>query len=339
MDYINDMKKLYPDLLKQMQERYLILYNIHLLQPIGRRFLIRLTNLTERKIRNEIQYLHEQGLIQLTTKGMYITNEGKIIIEKLNDFNREISGLRLLEKQLKDKLEIERIVVVPGNSDRIDHVKMEMGKACVQFLLSYIQTDTTFVVTGGTTMAAVANEMLPLGKSKCMFVPARGGIGEKVENQANTIVAKMAEKENGDYRLLFAPDPLSESSYQSLIQEPSIQETLKMIKNAQVVLHGVGDALVMAKKRKTPDNIMKRLKKERAVSEAFGYYFNEKGEIVHKLRTIGLQLDDVKQADFVITIAGGASKGLAIASYMKKNKSDLLITDEAAATSILKINI
>lgn len=339
MEFIKDMKKIYPDLLKQMQDRYFILYHINSLQPVGRRTLIQHINFTERKIRNEIQYLEELGFIQLTTKGMYITNEGKIILDRLSDFHREISGLRLLENQLEEKLQVERAIVVPGNSDRVSTAKMEMGKACVRFLKDFIQSETTFAVTGGTTMAAVANEMVPLGKSKCLFVPARGGLGEEVENQANSIVAKMAEKEKGSYRLLFTPDPLSESSYESLIQEPSIQETLKIIKNAQVVLHGVGDALVMAKKRKTPNTIIQQLINEKAVSEAFGYYFNEKGEVVHKLNTIGLQLDDVMHADYVITIAGGASKWLAITAYLKRNRSNLLITDEAAATAILKSTI
>ena len=41
-----------------------------------------------------------------------------------------------------------------------------------------------------------------------LFVPARGGMGENVESEANTICAKMAESAMGNYRLLYVPDQL-----------------------------------------------------------------------------------------------------------------------------------
>lgn len=184
-------------------------------------------------------------------------------------------------------------------------------------------------------MAAVANEMQPFKGSNCMFVPARGGVGEKVENQANTIVAQMAKAEKGDYRLLHVPDQLSETLYQTLLEEPLIQETLPIIKNADIVLHGIGEAMTMANRRKTSAEHTAKLNKEKAVSEAFGYYFNKLGDIVHKVRTIGIHLDDLEHTN-VISVAGGKSKAQAIASFMKLRKSDVLITDEAAANEMIQ---
>src|SRR5699024_9191068 len=98
----------------------------------------------------------------------------------------------------------------------------------------------------------------------------------------NTIAAKMALAENGDYRLLYVPDPLSEKLYHTMIHEESIRETLTLIRNAQIVIHGIGDALALAKRRKTSEAVLQKLTEEEAMSEAFGYYFNDKGNIVHK---------------------------------------------------------
>ncbi|PAV28610.1 hypothetical protein CIL05_15040 [Virgibacillus profundi] len=334
---IDLQKKLVPDLLEVMQQRYSILHSVDLFQPIGRRGLAENANLTERNVRSEIDFLNEQGLILVTTKGMYITKEGKIILDQLAEFMSEIAGLNVLEKQIKDKLHVKDIIIVPGNSDRYEWVKQEMGKACIAFLKKVIKANHTIAVTGGTTMAAVAEAMTPLTKEDSyLFVPARGGIGEKAENQANTIVAEMAKGAKGDYRLLYVPDPLSESAYQTIINEPTINETLNQIKGANVILHGIGDAFTMAERRKTPESIAKKLKENKAVSEAFGYYFNAMGSIVHKVRTVGIQLEDLASIDYVITIAGGESKGKAIASYFQQGKSDLLITDEAAAKQILR---
>ena len=333
---LNIQKKLYPNLLEAMHQRYAVLQHVDLFQPIGRRALAEHTNLTERVVRSEIIFLQEQGFIYITTKGMHITKEGKMILDQLAAFMGEISGLSVLEKQIKDKLQLEHVFIVPGNSDKDDWVKQEMGKTCISFLKENIHTASTIAVTGGTTMAAVADVMTPLETEQCLFVPARGGIGEKVENQANTIAAEMAKKAEGDYRLLYVPDPLSETLYQTIINEPAINEVLQKIKDSDVILHGIGDALTMAHRRKTPEKIITQLKADKAVSEAFGYYFNDTGKVVHKVRTVGIQLEDVGSIQHVIAIAGGESKAQAIASYFKRGKSDLLITDEAAAEKILR---
>lgn len=333
-ELIQLQKVIYPDLLEVMYKRYTILYTIYLFETIGRRGIVDHTKMPERYVRNEMEHLQEQGLIQVTTKGMVITEEGKSIIEQLHAFIRELSGLTTLEAKLEQMMDVEKVIIVAGDSDKETFVKQELGRASVAFLKEIIKKDVTIAVTGGTTMASVANAMVPLNV-KCLFVPARGGVGEKVENQANTIVAKMAKAEKGDYRLLHVPDPLSETLYQTIINEPSIAETLSYIKNASIVLHGIGEALAMAERRKTDDHIVEKLTSEKAVSEAFGYYFNREGEIVHKVRTIGIQLEDLASTDYVITVAGGKSKAQAIASFMKQRKNDVLITDEAAATEIV----
>lgn len=336
-DLVEVQKKLYPDLLEIMQRRYTILQQIELLQPIGRRSLADNTEYTERFVRGEVDFLQNQGLINVTAKGMQITKAGKLVIDQLSVFMHEAMGLSVLEKQLREKLHLNEVVIVPGNSDEQEWVKQEMGKSCVSRLKKKIKTDMTVAVTGGTTMAAAAEMMTPFEHAtNCQFVPARGGIGEKEENQANTIAARMARQADGSYRLLYVPDPLSETSYQTMINEPSIQGTLQLIKCAGIVLHGIGDALTMAERRKTPKEVFRNLEEAKAVSEAFGYYFDKQGDVVHKVRTIGIQLDDLTDAEQVVTIAGGKSKANAIASYFKKGNSDLLITDEAAAEEILK---
>lgn len=334
---IDLQKKLLPDLLEVMQQRYSILHSVDLFQPIGRRGLAENSNLTERIVRSEIDFLHKQDLILVTSKGMYLTKEGKLILDQLASFISEVKGLSVLEMQMKEKLQIENVIIVPGNSDKYDWVKQEMGKACIKFLKTVLKQGNTIAVTGGTTMAAIAEVMTTLNNTNdYLFVPARGGIGEKVENQANTIAAEMARKSKGEYRLLYVPDPLSESAYQTIINEPSINETLQQIKGSSIVLHGIGDALTMADRRKTTHAITSKLKMDNAVSEAFGYYFNESGNVVHKVRTVGIQLEDLDSIEYVITIAGGKSKGEAISSYFKQGKSNLLITDEAAAEQILR---
>ncbi|WP_343753778.1 sugar-binding domain-containing protein, partial [Lentibacillus halophilus] len=139
-------KKLYPDLLDVMQQRYVILQNIELLEPIGRRALAENTNDTERHIRGELDVLSKQGLVTVTSKGMQLTKEGKIVINQLASFMHEAMGLDTFEKQLEETLQLERVVIVPGNSDEQAWVKQEMGKACVSYLQDNKRSHETIAV-------------------------------------------------------------------------------------------------------------------------------------------------------------------------------------------------
>ncbi|TCT18790.1 transcriptional regulator [Melghiribacillus thermohalophilus] len=336
-DLIALQQKLVPDVLDMMERRYMMLKSIEILQPIGRRSLAEQTKNPERLIRTELDFLHKQGFIDISAKGVRLTAEGLRIVNQLSLFMRQVSGLDMLEHQLKEQLQIEHVIVVSGDSDEAEEVKTELGKAAVTYLKQVLKQQSTIAVTGGSTMAAVADAMTPLNQNmECLFVPARGGLGEQVENQANTICVEMAKKAKGSYRLLYVPDPLSEESYHSIIEEPSVREVLHYIRHADIVIHGIGDALTMAERRKTPADEMKKIKNGNAVGEAFGYYFDKNGNMVHKVRTVGLQMEDVKQAERVIAVAGGKSKADAIQSYFNQGYSNVLITDEAAAMELLR---
>jgi central glycolytic genes regulator len=337
-DLLDIQKRILPDLVEIMQKRYLILRYIKTMEPVGRRNLSVSLGLTERILRSEVEFLKEQNLIQMSSLGMSLTKEGKDILERLENVMSDITGIRLLEQQLKQKMGISKVVVVHGDSDQSPWVKRELGKACAICMKNRLKVDNIIAVTGGTTIAAVA-EMLPseLGEKNPLFVPARGGIGQDVNHQANTVSAIMANKTNANHKVFYVPDQVSSEIYESFVKEPMIHETLNLIKSANIVLHGIGNAVTMAERRDTSVEDMDKIIRGNAVGEAFGYYFNEDGEIIHKAQTIGIQLSDLQTADDVIAVAGGASKAKAIRAYMKQAPpSTILITDEGAARILVQ---
>lgn len=332
-------QRLIPDILSIMHKRYQILRTIRFMEPVGRRTLAKLLGLSERVLRSEVALLNEQQLIKITTIGMNVTEDGRTILQQLERMMREISGINNIETRLQQKLGLNEVIVIPGNSDKMPWVKAELGRVCVQQMQSLLEEDNIITVTGGTTMAAVAEMLTPsFSQNKnILFVPARGGIGEDVKNQANMICAKMAEKSGTSHRVLYVPDQVSREMYESFVKEPSIKEVLKLVQSANIVLHGIGDALTMAKRRKTDEENMEKIKANKAVGEAFGYYFDENGEVVHQVQTIGLQLKDLSHVNHVIAVAGGTSKAKAIQSYMKSAPpTTILITDEGVAKAILE---
>src|SRR5699024_6288265 len=130
-------------------------------------------------------------------------------------------------------------------------------------------------------------------------------------------------------------DYVSETTYNTLMLEPSVIHALENIKEANITIHGIRDALKMARRRQSPRKGIEKLQHHNATGEAFGYYFDEPGQIVHKVKTIGLQLEDLVSKKFIFADAGGKSKGEAIKAYLSiAPKNTVLITDEGAASII-----
>lgn len=333
---IEVQQKLVPDLLEILRKRYTLLQSIYHLQPIGRRALAHTMLTTERILRAEVDLLKEMGLLDVSSIGMSCTTEGIRVLERMEEMVGDLFGLTELAQMLQQRLGIDQVLIVPGNADASEWVKQELGRIGARVLKQTVHEGDVVAVTGGSTIASVASHLVPTSVFRSVeFVPARGGLGERVEFQANTLVSMMASKTGGTYRLLHVPDRLSADAFQSLVTEPQIAEVLSQLKSARVVLHGIGDAFTMAQRRQYDAKELAQLQEAGAVSEAFGYYFDSKGEIVQRMSTIGLQLEEVKQADVVISIAGGSSKAQAILSFAKQRCQNVLITDEGAARALL----
>ncbi|KAB7704188.1 hypothetical protein F9802_18500 [Bacillus aerolatus] len=335
---IDIQKKIVPDLLDILQKRYEILQSIRLSQPVGRRLLAQSLGFTERTLRTEVEFLKKQHLIDYLTSGMVLTEDGVSVLEELEELISSIKGIHKVEEKLKQQFGLDEVKIVHGDSDQSSWVKKELGKACAGSIKKRLLEKNIIAVTGGTTMLEAAEAMTTdfAGGKDIMFVPARGGLGEDILNQANSIVAKMAANTGSKHKLLYAPDQISRETHESILKEPAIKEVLQLIKSSAIVLHGIGEAMTMAKRRNTPEKEFRKIEAGHATAEAFGYYFNEEGHVVHKVSTIGLQLDDLSAAHDVIAVAGGASKGKAIRSYLRgAPKATVLITDEAAAEQLL----
>ncbi|MFD2370932.1 sugar-binding transcriptional regulator [Brevibacillus sp. GCM10020057] len=329
-------QKLLPDLIHVLRERYMLLRSIYHLQPIGRRGLAQAMDTTERILRAEVELLKENGLLHVTAAGMSLSAEGLQVLDEMEPLFGELFGLKELAERLQQKLGISEVIVVSGNADQSPWVKEELGRVGARVLKQVVQEGDIVAVTGGTSIASVAKHLSPSPAFRnVQFVPARGGLGERVELQANTLASAMAARTGGTYRLLHVPDRLHPEALQTLVKEPQVQDVLTLLRDTRIVLHGIGDALTMARRRNYSPEELQELEAAGAVSEAFGYYFNEAGEIVQRMPTIGLQLEEVHKAETVLSIAGGESKAKAILSFAKQSCQNVLITDEGAAKSLL----
>lgn len=333
------LQALVPDILKILRQRYSVLEQISQNPPVGRRVVAQKLGLSERKVRTETEYLKQLGLIEIKSLGMCLTEKGKkTLIESAPLIDRLFNEGKS-ESALAKRLGIERTIIVAGDADLQDRVYEEMGEklnAALNLLLPLGHSIVT--VMGGATLAKSAEYLSPkLGDNRQLeFIPGRGALGENVITQSNTIVQKMADKTSGTYKTLNLPEQVSQATYQSLIREPAISDLLEDISQSDVVIHGVGLAQEMARRRGYDSIRLSELRDKQAVTECFGCFFNEDGKIVERIHQVGLQFENLKKIPHIFAFACGARKAQAITAYMPNAPHQTwLITDEGASNKIL----
>lgn len=333
---INLQKKIVPELTNLLVERYQILRQVSHENPIGRRALSSRLGISERVLRSQVEFLKTGGLLAFSSAGMTVTEEGTVILRELADYVHKLQGLNTLEQLLCDKLHIGKVIIIPGDSDQEEVVKREIGRAAARILGNLIGDGQRHIVavSGGSTMAALAANVSG-SHPQTTVVPARGGLGDNVELQANTIATVLAQRMGAAYRQLYVPDSVSAEILNSILAEDvGVKTVVDIIKQADILVHGVGQAAVMARHRRLPTDFIEQLLAEGAVGEAFGQYCSLDGRQVYMTNNAGLMLQDLPRIGTVIGVAGGRSKAAAILSVVRASRQDILLTDEAAATDI-----
>lgn len=330
-------QKIIPEMVELLDKRYHILKKIYYNQPIGRRGLSQELNLGERIVRTEVNFLKEQGLININSIGMVVTEEGENILGSLEELIHSINGLSKIEEKLQRYLNISKVIIVPGDIDEDSTVLKEMGRVAAGYIKNLITNNSIISLTGGSSVAQVIENFPKINKSGVMVVPARGGMGRDVETQANALASKLASKIGGNYKLLHVPDNISYEALETMMNEPDIKETINYISKADILIFGIGRADEMSRRRGMSEDSIQDLLSKGAVAEAFGYYFGKNGEIIYITPTMGVNFSDVASIKNVIAVAGGKNKAHAIIATKTHNSSGVLITDEGASREIIKI--
>ncbi len=331
-------KVLIPEGLESIVKRYHVLRAIMTAQPIGRRALSSSMAISERVLRGEIEKLREAGMIEVESAGMCLSVVGQELIKEVEWLVHRIKGLTELEEAIKQKLGIQDICIVEGDYDLSETVKRDLGRKAADLILKNLTHGMSISVMGGTTLACVANEMKNNKKFKnMMVVPGRGGLGERLEIQANSIAAKIAHKLGANYKLLHVPDNIGCDVLESLKSNKQIKEVLDEIKRIDMIIFSIGTAKEMADRRGLSELRKDELRMKKAFAEALGYYFNQEGEPVMHTDSVGIVLQDLPKIKHAICAVAGKHKAAAIHAFSKYYTNYLLVTDEVTAKEILKL--
>ncbi|WP_297519344.1 sugar-binding transcriptional regulator [uncultured Clostridium sp.] len=335
---LNLQKIIVPELVEVLEKRYSILRTINYNAPIGRRMLASKLDLGERIVRTEVNFLKDQNLIEISTPGMTVTSEGIKILDDLKWFIHELKGLSQVEQKVKELLKVRKVIVIPGNVRQDKSILPDLGKAASTYISKTVKNNDIIAITGGSAVKELVDSFHKMQNMQgILVVPARGGMGKKVETQANTLAANLSEKLKGSYKMLHIPENVNANILKSLYEQDDIREVIDLIKSANILIYGIGRADKMVLKRGISEEQQQKLLDSGAIGEAFGCYFDNESKVISVSTSPGININSLKNVREEIAVAGGDDKVEAIIATLFNNNKVVLVTDECAAEKIISI--
>ncbi len=248
-----------------------------------------------------------------------------------------------LEEKLESRYGLKEAVVVACESDDDEVAKMVLGRAGAQYISDHLEDHMILGISWGRTMAKVAESLVPRKTRGVKIVQLNGGLGRggRLTN-AGQLVIEFSTAFGAESYLLNAPAIVESMEASKAIRSAYfVSSVFEIIDHTDMCVFSIGtldQTSVLLEAGYITSEEARRLISLGCVGDICGRWFNEKGEIVDKdlnERTIGIQLETLRQKKFSVAIAGGNHKVKAIRAALTQRYCNVLITDEYTARELL----
>lgn len=247
-----------------------------------------------------------------------------------------------VEARLKERFSLADAVVVPTPADARD-VLARVADAAADYVQALNPAPHVLGLGWGHTLDEIAVRLPDAWGTGLSVVQLNGaaGISTSIDRAADT-ARLVAAKAGGTATLLPAPAILeSRERRYALESEATIAQVLRLGMAASVYLFGVGvvdENSAFVEQGYVSQGDLKSLLGDGAVGEVLGHFIDARGRIVDgdlDDRTLGLGLDDVRDASTSIAVVAGIATHLAARAVVRSSLCTVLITDEATALAVL----
>lgn len=247
-----------------------------------------------------------------------------------------------LEVALRSEFGLRECIVVPGPDT--PGTDGHIAAAAVGYLKANASWITTLAVSWGNTLQHIA-AVLPAGwTSGIEVIQANGGVSRSVRpTTAANIATGIAHSGNGRATLLPVPAIVERiETRDALYAEGFVVDVLSGARSADALLFSLGalapNSVLVESGAVTPAEL-RELEARGAIGDVLAHYITATGEIAHPgidSRTVGLGLDDVRNANCAIAVAAGPDKVPVVRAALHSGLCSVLITDEPTATTVLE---
>ena len=268
----------------------------------------------------------------------YCIEKNIVQIKIVNPYERQEST----ESELEKKYGLKKAIIAYAPLNNINEILNAICTKAASYLNETVSDGDTLGVCWGKTLYAIAKLLNPRMLRGVNIVQLKGGVSN-TSNQtyATEIVDTFARKFNGQGYALPLPTLFADLPTKLIVmKDPFIANITNLGKQANIALFTVGaageDALLYklgffsAKEKKRLSKI--------AAGDICSRLIDDKGQICDlelDARPNSIQLEDLKQKETRILVAGGEKKIRAIKAALAGGYPNVLITDQYTAYELL----
>lgn len=247
-----------------------------------------------------------------------------------------------LASELEHKFNLKKVIVasIPQYENHI--IKNYLGEKAAGFLDEIVKDEDIIGVTWGTTLYHVAIELKQKFVKDVKVVQLKGGVSHSETNTyASEILYLFGKAFNTAPHNLPLPAIVDHVVVkQAMEADRHIRRILELGKQANIALFTIGpvktDSLLFQLGYFTESDIQSL--EGKAVGDICSRFFDKEGRICNESlneRTLGVNLNDLKNKEFSILVAGGPNKIDGIYGALKGGFANVLITDHFTAKFLL----
>lgn len=247
-----------------------------------------------------------------------------------------------LSKSLQEKYKLAEVKIAYAATEEQMEMTQVMSEAAAEYLYEVVKNGDVIGVTWGTTMYHVAHHLNQKNVKGVEVIQLKGGVGlSDVNTYESETVYLFAEAFKTIPRYLPLPVFVDSPMVKEIIEsDRHIHRLIDLGKQANISVFTVGavddNSLLFRLGYLSPEE--KALLQKEAVGDICSRFFTKTGEIssdaINK-RTIGIELDELKQKERSILVAGGSRKIEAIHGALLGGYANVFITDQYTAQALL----
>ena len=242
----------------------------------------------------------------------------------------------IVERELITQFGLKDAFVVPSPLNEQD-INESVAQAAAMYIHERLEKTGYINMGYGDTSSRILNHLANICEFPVNVVSLTGGVNYYLPNTRSSIF---------NAKLYLTPAPLlmaSEDIVKAMEQEPSVKQIRHMATLAQMSIVGIGgvdsNATILTNGTLNHSDVL-LLSMQGAVGDMLCHFIDKDGNVIQsslERRLMSTPLEQLKEMNNSIGVAGSSTKSEAILAALKGNYLDVLITDEATATNVLRL--
>ena len=268
----------------------------------------------------------------------YAKDKGYVKIQIMDP----VEDMSNMEQMLVEKYHLHEVRIASSTINDENEIKKYIGIKAAEYLDSIVQDGDIIGVGWGTTLYDMSCSLLPRVLKGSQIVQLEGGVTHsKWRNYAKDILENFSNNYSTIAQYLPLPVVFGSREVKEMVdQDRHIKRVLEMGSHANIAVFGVGTVRPNAlffRLGYTDQEEQTRIQ-QIAVGDICSRFFDADGRICNKeldARTVGITLDELRNKEHSIMIAGGEAKVPAIRAALKGHYANVFITDQFTAKQLL----